>query len=86
MFKTSFNFKLVFAFKTRNLSKDKYFRVTENELSMIKSKSNIHHGWSNEEECKAIIADMKERKDYMLDPHTGVGVKVAKDFRKAKVQ
>ena len=68
----------------RNLSNDKYFRITEKELSMIKNKSNIHHGWCNEEECKAIIADMKERKDYMLDPHTGVGVKVAKDFRKAK--
>ena len=69
-----------------NLAKDMYFKVTQNELSIIKRKSNTHHGWCGEDECRGVIADFRERKGYMLDPHTAVGVKVAKDFRKINLR
>ena len=59
------------------LAVNRYFEVTNKELTKIKNVANIRHGWCTEEACKNTIERYKERCDYFLDPHTAVAVNVA---------
>ena len=38
-------------------------------------------GWCNEEECKQTIQEVWRQDKYMVDPHTAVAIKVAKEFK-----
>ncbi len=40
----------------------------------------FHAGWASEPETKATIKQIFEEDAYLLDPHTAVGVKVAKEY------
>lgn len=65
----------------QSLAQDKYFQVTPEELQDIKDKTNIESGFCNEIQCKETIRRVWNNDKYMIDPHTSVAVKVAKELQ-----
>ena len=68
----------------QHLSRHKYFEITNDELTMIRTKATISYGWCTEQDCKETIDKYKNKNNYLLDPHAAVAVKVANDFQRRK--
>jgi threonine synthase len=60
----------------RELSEKKRFVLNENTLANIRALFSA--GRASEEETKSAIRDVYEASNYVLDPHTAVGVSVAR--------
>ena len=64
-----------------DLAKTGRFQVDERTLSSC--KDNMFAGWADEDEVMDTIKKTFEEYDYLLDPHTAVGVKVYQDYRQS---
>ena len=64
-----------------SLAQDQYFQIKSKELEMILDASNLKTGWCNEEDCKDMMFKTWQDDKYMVDPHTSVALKVAKEFQ-----
>jgi threonine synthase len=53
--------------------------------SLVILKREFFSGWATEEEVTAVIAEYNGKHKYLIDTHTAVAVKVARDFKDAAV-
>ncbi len=58
------------------LAQQSHFELTENELTALQQR--FRAGRAGEAEMSDALTDMVERSDYLADPHTAVGVAVAR--------
>lgn len=56
------------------------YQVREDILASI--QQDFYGGYCSDDECAAIMKEFYEEKGYVLDPHTAVGYKVMKEYRK----
>ena len=61
------------------LTQDKYYKV-ESDLR-IKMQEDFYGGYCDETQTKNTIKRIFEQHNYLLDPHTAVGVKVYEDYK-----
>lgn len=64
-----------------NLKQSDQFSIEADALSRIRSEFNA--GRSNVDETAAIIRSVLEKDGYLLDPHSAIGVKVARELQKS---
>jgi len=63
-----------------NLKEDRYFELNEEELKSVRFGC-IKAGWSGEKECQDELAQTLINSEYLVDPHTSVGLVVGRQFR-----
>ncbi|MFK4824164.1 threonine synthase [Paenochrobactrum sp. BZR 588] len=64
-----------------NLKQSDQFSIEAKPLARIRAEFGA--GRSNVDETAAIIQSVLEKDSYLLDPHSAIGVKVARDLRKS---
>ena len=65
------------------LKMERHFQLSKEEMALVHSRC-IKSGWCGEDECKEEISHTMNKSGYVVDPHTSVGLVVARRFRSSR--